>query len=186
MARAAIAYDPFGNHKTSIRLGFGIFYDPIRARSYASGYYFNPPYSPAFVPLPTFPNPFPGALPPPAQLVGVDSNTTQTPHMYQLNFNIQRQLFEAPTLTVGYVGSRGLHLYAARDVNPVEPTVVNGVRIFGVPKGTAAALRSEAPVGDSSYNSLQVGLNRGFSHGVRHLRTAVPAEYFCKGLADER
>jgi outer membrane receptor protein involved in Fe transport len=182
--RIGIAWDPFGDHKTAIRSGFGIFYDPIRARSYASGYYFNPPYALAFVPLPAFPNPFPGALPPPAQLVGVDYHTDVTPHMYQWNFNIQRQLFESTTLTVGYVGSRGLHLYAARDVNPVLPTVVNGVSVFGVPRGTAAApasgivsnprlnpagaaLNSEAPVGDSNYHSLQVGLNRRFSHGVQ-------------------
>ncbi|PWU02368.1 MAG: hypothetical protein C5B51_20975, partial [Terriglobia bacterium] len=182
--RIGIAYDPFGDHKTSIRAGVGIFYNPIRARSYASGYYFNPPYALAFVLFPQFPNPFPGALPPPAQLVGVDYNTTVTPHMYQWNFNIQRQLFEATSLTVGYVGSRGLHLYAARDINPVQPSVVNGVTVFGVPRGTAAnpapgiasnprlnpagaALSSEAPVGDSSYHSLQVGLNRRFSHGVQ-------------------
>jgi hypothetical protein len=182
--RVGLAYDPFADHKTSIRAGFGMFYNPIEARSYASGYYFNPPYALAFVPLPAFPNPFPGALPPPAQLVGVDYNTTNTPHMYQWNINIQRQLFESTTLTVGYVGSRGLHLYAARDINPVLPTVVNGVQVFGVPKGTpanpalgiisnpranpaGAALSSEAPVGDSSYNSLQVGLNRRFSRGVQ-------------------
>ena len=179
--RVGIAYDPFGDHKTSIRSGFGIFYDPIEARSYASGYYFNPPYALAFVPLPAFPNPFPGALPPPAQLVGVDYHTTATPRMYQWNFNIQRQLFASTILTVGYVGSRGLHLYAARDINPVEPTTVNGVQVFGVPKGNGAvgilsnprenpkgaALSSEAPVGDSSYNSLQVGLNRRFAHGVQ-------------------
>ena len=185
--RIGVAWDPFGDHKTSIRVGAGIFYDPIEARSYASGYYFNPPYALAFVPLPQFPNPFPGALPPPAQLVGVDYNTTQTPHMYQWNINIQRQLFESTTLTVGYVGSRGLHLYAARDINPVEPSVVNGVTVFGVPTASlpgksptaigitsnarlnpaGAALSSEAPIGDSSYNSLQVGLNRRFSHGVQ-------------------
>jgi hypothetical protein len=185
--RIGIAWDPFGDHKTSVRVGAGIFYDPIEARSYASGYYFNPPYALAFVPLPQFPNPFPGALPPPAQLVGVDYNTTHTPHMYQWNFNIQRQLFESTTLTVGYVGSRGLDLYAARDINPVEPTVVNGETVFGVPTASlpgksttaigitgnprlnpaGAALSSEAPVGNSSYNSLQVGLNRRFSHGVQ-------------------
>jgi TonB dependent receptor len=179
--RIGVAWDPFGDHKTAIRAGFGIFYNPIRARTYASGYYFNPPYALSFVPLPQFPNPFPGALPPPAQLVGVDYFPGATPHMYQWNFNIQRQLFESTTLTVGYVGSRGLHLYAARDVNPVLPTVVNGVQVFGVPKGPnavgivsnprlnpkAAALSSEAPVGDSSYHSLQVGLNRRFSHGLQ-------------------
>jgi hypothetical protein len=84
-------------------------------------------------------------------------------------------------LTVGYVGSRGLHLYGARDINPVVPTVVNGVQTFGVPKGptavgitsnprlnpAGAALSSEAPVADSNYHSLQVGLNRRFSHGVQ-------------------
>jgi Carboxypeptidase regulatory-like domain/TonB-dependent Receptor Plug Domain len=179
--RVGVAWDPFGDHKTSVRAGAGIFYDPIQPRTYASGYYFNPPYALAFVPLPAFPNPFPGALPPPAQLVGVDYNIHNSPHMYQWNINIQRELFSATTLTVGYVGSRGLHLYAARDVNPVVPTVVNGVDVFGVPKGNGAsgiisnprenpagaALSSEAPVGDSSYNSLQVGLNRRFSRGLQ-------------------
>ena len=178
--RIGIAYDPFDDHKTAIRAGLGIFFNPIHARTYASGYYFNPPYALAFVPLPAFPNPFPGALPPPAQLVGVDYNANHTPHLYQWNLNVQRQLFESTTLTVGYVGSRGLHLYAARDINPVMPSVVNGVTVYGVPRGAtpgivsnprlnpaSAALSSEAPIGDSNYHSLQVGLNRRFSHGVQ-------------------
>ena len=46
--------------RPSIRAGFGIFYDPIRARTYASGYYFNPPYALAFVPLPAVPQSVPG------------------------------------------------------------------------------------------------------------------------------
>jgi len=184
--RIGLAFDPFKDHKTSIRAGFGIFYDPIHARSYASGYYFNPPYALAFVPLPQFPNPFPGALPSPAQLVGVDYNTSKTPHQIQWNFNIQRQVSEATTLTVAYVGSRGVDLYAARDINPVLPTLVNGVQVFGKPKApvngvaqtgivgnarlnpVGAALSSEAPVGDSSYESLQAGLNRRFAHGLQY------------------
>src|SRR5438132_4775026 len=175
--RIGFVYDPFSDHKTAIRAGFGIFFNPIHARTYASGYYFNPPYALAFIPLPAFPNPFPSALPPPAQLVGVDYNTHNTPHLYQWNLNIQRQLLESTTLTVGYVGSRWLHLYGARDINPVLP---NAAGLFGVPRGAtpgivsnprlnpaSAALSSEAPVADSNYHSLQVGLNRRFSHGFQ-------------------
>jgi hypothetical protein len=179
--RIGLAYDPFKDHKTSIRMGAGIFYDPIRARTYASGYYFNKPYELAFEGLPPFPNPFANGAPPPSELVGIDYNINNSPHMYQWNFNIQRQVFEATTLTVAYVGSRGLHLYEGRDINPVLPTLVNGVDVFGVAAGpgkvgvvgnprenpAGGALSSEAPVADSHYNSLQVGLNRRFSHGVQ-------------------
>ncbi len=179
--RVGLAFDPFKDHKTSIRAGAGIFFNPIRARSYASGYYFNTPYALAFIPNPQFPNPFPGALPPPAQLVGIDYNTSQTPRMYQWNINIQRELFAATTLTVGYVGSRGVHLYGNRDINPIQPSIVNGATVFGVPRGggltgftsnprlnpAASSLSSAGTVADSNYNSLQVGLNRRFTKGLQ-------------------
>ncbi len=177
--RLGLAFDPFKDHKTSIRIGAGIFYDPIRARTYASGYYFNKPYELAFEFFPPFPNPFATGYSTPSEIVGIDYNIHDSPHMYQWNFNIQHQLFEATTLTVGYVGSRGLHLYEGRDINPVEPVDVNGVQTFGYLSPTGAivsnprentalgALSSEAPVGDSHYNSLQVGLNRRYSHNLQ-------------------
>jgi len=177
--RIGLAFDPFKDHKTSIRVGAGIFYDPIRARTYASGYYFNKPYELAFEPVPPFPNPFATGYSTPSEIVGIDYNIDNSPHMYQWNINIQRQLFESTVLTVGYVGSRGLHLYEGRDINPVVPTIVNGVAHFQHvgPTGALVAnsrenpalgsLSSEAPVGDSHYNSLQVGLNRRFSRGLQ-------------------
>jgi outer membrane receptor protein involved in Fe transport len=181
--RIGLAFDPFKDHKTSIRIGAGIFYDPIRARTYASGYYFNKPYELAFEFFPPFPNPFATGYSSPSEIVGIDYNTHDVPHMYQWNFNIQHELFENTVLTVGYVGSRGLHLYEGRDLNPVEPQDINGVETFGslatsgplagtvvgFPRENPAApsLSDEAPVGNSHYNSLQVGLNRRFSHGLQ-------------------
>lgn len=176
--RIGLAFDPFKDHKTSIRVGAGIFYDPIRARTYASGYYFNKPYELAFEFFPPFPNAFSTGYSIPSEIVGIDYNIHNSPHMYQWNFNIQHELFESTVLTVGYVGSRGLHLYEGRDINPVLPNIVNGVSYFGYLSSTGSivsnprentalgALSSEAPVGDSHYNSLQVGLNRRFSHNV--------------------
>jgi len=70
-------------------------------------------------------------------------------------------------------------LYEGRDINPVVPDYVSGVPVFGhlTPTGAIAgnprenpalgSLSSEAPVGDSHYNSLQVGLNRRFSHNIQ-------------------
>jgi hypothetical protein len=42
--RIGLAWDVFGDHKTSIRAGYGIFHDPIAPRTYASAYYFSPPF----------------------------------------------------------------------------------------------------------------------------------------------
>jgi hypothetical protein len=176
--RVGLAWDPFKDHKTSFRAGFGIFHDVVAPRTYASGYYFNPPYSfdvqvfPQF-PLPTF------IAPQPSQSNAVNYDVPSTPYQMQWNVNIQRQVFEATILTLGYVGSRGVHLFYQRDQNPPIPTVgANGRLTFATlgPFGTATNPRVNPAIGpytgaepgaDSVYHSLQVGLNRRFSHSVQ-------------------
>jgi Carboxypeptidase regulatory-like domain/TonB dependent receptor len=128
--RIGVAYDPFGDHKTSIRAGFGIFYDQVAPRTYGSAYYFAPPYASefnfdlsGFVPLP-FPNPFPGvpsgAPVQQGEISGVDYLSKSAPYQMQYNLTIQRQLGAGTVLTVGYVGSEGRHLFIDRDYNPPE------------------------------------------------------------------
>ena len=140
--RVGLAWDIFGDHKTSLRAGYGIFHDPVAPRTYASAYYFDPPFnyhqfSPGTM---TFPNAFeavPSPLPPqdvPTLCAsdniggnslgctslgdGVPFNTIEAPYQEQWNLNVQRELGRGMILTVGYVGSRGVHLFTQRNLNP--------------------------------------------------------------------
>ena len=174
--RFGFAYDPFNNHKTSIRGGFGIFHDPIAPRTYASAYYFDPPYSSAVVVFPSFPTPSFGAAPPPSQTNGVNYNTQAAPYQMQWNFNIQQEIASATILQVGYVGSRGVHLFYQADQNPPVPvTGPDGHQVFGSPSLTPnprvnpalGYFNSAIDGANSIYNSLQVNLNRRFQKNVQ-------------------
>jgi hypothetical protein len=140
--RIGLAWAPFGDQKTSIRAGFGIFHDPVAPRTYASAYYFDPPFNYHQFPSGTmsFPNAFLGQpAPPPPQDEpagcaannvlnnsinctslgdGVPFNTNLAPYQEQWNLNIQRELGRGTILTVGYVGSRGVHLFVQENLNP--------------------------------------------------------------------
>ena len=41
--RIGLAWDPFKDHKTSVRAGFGMFHEPLAARTYASAFDLTPP-----------------------------------------------------------------------------------------------------------------------------------------------
>jgi hypothetical protein len=177
--RIGFAYSPFSDNKTSIRGGFGIFHDPISPRTYASAYYFDPPFSSDFILFPTFPFPNFGAAPGPSQSNGVDYNTDSTPYIMQYNFNIQREIAPATILQVGYVGSKGVHLFYQADRNAPVPFIgADGHQVFGVltPFGIANNPRQNPALGsfnsaedgaNSVYNSLQVTVNRRFQHNVQ-------------------
>jgi hypothetical protein len=148
--RVGVAWAPFGDQKTSIRAGFGIFHDPVAPRTYASAYYFDPPYNYHQFPAGTmtFPNAFlqleaiGGTAVPPNQVPtlcaqdniannslactslgdGVPWATNIAPYQEQWNLNVQRELGQGTVLTVGYVGSRGVHLFSQRNLNPSIPS----------------------------------------------------------------
>jgi hypothetical protein len=124
--RIGVAFDPFSNHKTSIRAGFGLFHDQVAPRTYASASYLSFPYASAdfesFAQNIGFPNPFPGVVPggPTAaisEFAGVNYLTGSSPYVMQYNLTIQRQITPGTVLSVGYIGSEGRHLFTEVDLN---------------------------------------------------------------------
>ena len=49
---------------------------------------------------------------------GVPYATNVAPYQEQWNLNVQRELGRGTVFTVGYVGSRGVHLFSQRNLNP--------------------------------------------------------------------
>src|SRR6266853_5482711 len=171
--RFGFAYDVFGDHKTSLRGGFGMFHDPAQTYVFFSGYVGTPPFLALNQDNPSFPIPFQGggaAAPPlPSLTFGTDYNIGKTPYQIQYNLNIQREVFKGSVLTVGYVGSRGVDLLSFRDYNPPVPvTLPNGLLRFGNPgTGTSYNRINQAfgslvltnPGSSSHYNSMQMSWN---------------------------
>jgi hypothetical protein len=190
--RIGLAWDPFGDHKTSIRAGFALFHDPVRPNIYMPGYGGNgsqfyvdfipgEPYPTSAVTFTNFLASLSAAAPPSSSFSS-DYNMSRTPYSEQWNLTVQRSLGWGTVLEVAYVGSRGVHLLTATDANPelnYNEHCTNcwqwPLGVPGGPGGAApnprvnpnlAALNYGEPFGWSSYNSLQVNLTRQFSHGL--------------------
>jgi hypothetical protein len=106
---------------------------------------------------------------------GWDYHEHAYPYLIQYNLSVERQLAESTLLTVSYVGSHGVHQMTDMDENPIIPQVVNGVDYFsnaaGVPyprlNPNLAEMQVAEPVVTIRYNSMQVNLNRRFSHNFQ-------------------
>jgi hypothetical protein len=178
--RVGLAWDVFGDHKTAVRAGFGIFHDAYTTYNFSSAYVSTPPYDTQIQIFPKgWPTPFVGGgIPSYSQTTGTYYGTNTTPYSLEYTFSIQHELPWNNLLTVGYQGTRGVHLLAFHDFNAPIPTVINGVDYFATDNGAPCPLNSSpavctgnarpvpalgsqdmtAPSSYSSYNALQVGL----------------------------
>ena len=182
--RVGVAFDPFGDRKTSVRAGYGVFHSPITANRFGPAYALNPPFALGvqvrlpFPPVPVFPTPNPAASQI-SQMQALDYVMDDSPRLQQWNVNVQREVLRNTSVTVAYVGSRGDHLQRQRDTNPVLPrTVANGTVVYGSRAGAQTisnprvnpvfgALVSANSYSESDYHSLQVALNRRFTNNVQ-------------------
>ena len=185
--RLGLAWDPFGDGKTSVRAAFGVFYGSLSGNNWNQPSNFQP-----FATRLTFNNtgagkfgtggrladpyqglaggdPFPyqGAYTPGGGILGIDTGF-QWPYTYQMNFTVQRQLTNDLSVSVGYVGSLAHDLPFAQDVNyplitttPVPSTGNVQQRRPNSGFGQVFLVQSNQT---ASYNAMQLTVTKRMSH----------------------
>ncbi|MBB5343451.1 TonB-dependent receptor [Tunturibacter empetritectus] len=189
--RVGIAWNVFGNGKTSLRSSVGLHHSLLDNLDYrldqAAPYNTTLSYSNVSIASPI--SGAPGLISP--------SNIQpdiSTPAVVSYALSIEQQLDQTTSITVGYVGSHGYHQILSEDQN--EPGSIicspNSSCPLGTSTGTiyypttvkanplVANTTSWTSGGSSNYNALEVDLRRNLAHGLQ-----LRANYtFAKNLDD--
>ncbi|MGH9843562.1 MAG: TonB-dependent receptor [Blastocatellia bacterium] len=172
--RIGLAWDPFGDGKTAVRAGFGLFHDQILPKYYFFSGSLNPPFttrtSIANPPFPNIVQGFDPNAPIRAQLQTVNFDL-QTPYIMQFNLSLQRALPGDIDVTLAYAGSRGNHLLRLGDANLAPESIAGGVKTYNPAAGRRnpnfTGIWQRITDAQSFYNSAQLSVIKRYTHGVR-------------------
>jgi hypothetical protein len=167
--RFGVAWTPSGSNRTIVRGSAGIFYDRVPLRAVANALLsagnttdlsqlrqINVSLSPAQAEAPSFPR----ILTAPVPSVTLANLTTMDRHLQnaysrQASVEVERQLGDRSTVSVGYQYARGLHLIMSMNQN-VPSCVASGTNNGCRPNPNYANNSQYSPAGHSNYHGLHL------------------------------
>lgn len=158
--QVGLAWNIFGDGKTLLRSGAGIFRNQLPLILFGIDRFLPPFFDINSFVFPGFLNPQDAVLVQPLYVIQM-TYRPKFPYALQYNLNLEREIAPGTILTAGYFGARGNHLPREAEQNPYEPAL--GHRYNPNLPSPLLMVLTDA---QSFYNSFQVSVSKHNSHNL--------------------